>query len=86
MIISLGNEEIAAGLIGIIIISFFYNPLQLLVSKLHDSIYYVEAFKSKKPLQLKDELLLEMLNENVHKKSPSYVITDPHLPDHPIGY
>ena len=83
--ITVGQEELIAGLVGIVIISFFYNPLEFLGYKLHKSIFYVESFKPTKPLQLKDELLIEMLNENVHKKSPSYCITDPDLPDNPIG-
>lgn len=84
--ITVGQEELTAGLVAIIIISFFYNPLSFISGKIHDSIFYVEAFKPTKDLQLKDELLLEMLNENVQKHSPSYVITDPDLPDNPIGF
>ena len=83
--ITLGQEELTTVLIGISIISFFFHPLQFLFYKLYESLFYVGTFKPTKALQLKDELLIEMLNENIHKKSPSYCITDPDLPDNPIG-
>ena len=81
--ITLGQEEMTAGIIGMIILSFFYN-FQFFREKFYDT-KEVEFFKSTKSLQLKDELLLQMLNENVRKTSASYCITDPDLPDNPIG-
>ena len=64
MIITITENELIVGLLSIIVISFFYNPLHDFGHKIHDSLTKVEVFIPTKTLQIKDEILVQMLDEN----------------------
>jgi len=72
--ISISENEIIAGLISVIVFCFFFNPLSSLGTKIHDSLTKEEVFIPTKRLAIKDDLLIQMLNENGIKISYFYII------------
>jgi hypothetical protein len=66
--INLTEHELITGLIFCIVISFFFNPLESFSTKVKDALTKVEVFIPTKKLQIKDEILVQMLDENGNNK------------------
>lgn len=62
--INITESELITGLIFCIVLSFFFNPLESFSTKVKDALTKVEVFKPTKKLQIKDEILVQMLDEN----------------------
>jgi len=62
--INITESELITGLVFCIVLSFFFNPLESFSTKVKDALTKVEVFKPTKKLQIKDEILVQMLDEN----------------------
>ena len=66
--INITEQEIVSALVFCIVLSFFFNPLENFTAKVTDALTKVEVFKPTKQLQIKDEILVQMLDENGNYK------------------
>ena len=74
--IILTEQEIVSALVFCIVLSFFFNPLENFGSKVKDALTKVEVFKPTKQLQIKDEIIVQMLDENGNYKYKTMMTLD----------